>query len=180
MAAVAVVSLDGALFVEQHRSSRHEAELRKQLVIAKALPSAHTRMRTLLGDMGIVILREASSAEVLRVTGGYPRRSGGYAVSVTGEILGEPFVRGLADVLLDAGNYVYIDADDLSDPVSGVRLWRGRESLDILFSSEAGHTDVWAHLRNEQGDVVYEAPSYVCFTNDALERLVRGSLMKSP
>jgi hypothetical protein len=178
MVAVAVMALAGALVVERQRHTRREAELGRQLVYARAGRTAPERMLAFLSDTGIVTLGEASEAEVLRVIDGPPSRFRGYPVTETGEVLGGPFVRRLAGVLLDAGNYIYLNADALPTPDTGVRLRRGKECVDILFSVHDGHTDVWAFPRERRGEFVPGGLSHVSFYDDALGRLVRESLMK--
>ena len=60
-----------------------------------------------------------------------------------------------------------------------MRLWRGKESLDVLFGLEAGHLDVWAFTRNEHGVAVHGDQSYICMGGDALEGgLVREHLQR--
>ncbi len=82
--------------------------------------------------------------------------------------------RRLAGELLDPQNYIYIGADDLPDPEFGVRLRRGMESLDVLFSLSPGHLDVWAFQRDERGKVVHGNQGSICFGGDALEKIVSG------
>jgi hypothetical protein len=163
MAFLAVVAIVGALVLQQYRSARREAEFKNQLVIAKALAGGHERMRGFLGDMGIVIARGATRAEVLRVTGRFqlvPPGSpitgvtGYFPVAPDGSVLDAAVTRRLVGELLDPQNYIYVGADDLPDPEFGVRLRRGMESLDVLFSLSSGHLDVWAFQRDERGDVV--------------------------
>jgi hypothetical protein len=186
LVAVGSAALAGALLVVEHRHSVREANLKEQLVIARALPSAHTKMRTLLGDMGIVILGEVRVAEVLRVTGSFRASatpgslpaSGSYPVAATGEFLSEPFLRQLAGVLLDAHNYVYLSNCDFSDPRFGVRLRRGKETLDILFCLDTGHLDVWAFLRDDRGEIAHGNQGYVCFFGVTMKRLVKEALVK--
>ena len=112
LASIVVGALFGTLLLQQHRTAARKQELRKQLVIARALPSAHERMRKLLGDVGIFILGENPRAEVLRVTGAYRRKATGaspfgspegYPVAPTGEVLDRSFVHRLGGELLRLG-----------------------------------------------------------------------------
>jgi hypothetical protein len=164
MAFVAVVAMVGTFVLQQERSARREAEFKKKLVIVKARAGGHERMGEFLGDMGIVIARRATEAEVLRVTGpfqslptGSPTTGvpGYYPVASDGNVLNAAVTRRLVGELLDPQNYIYVAADDLPDPEFGVRLRRGMESLDVLFSLSSGHLDVWAFQRDERGEVVH-------------------------
>ena len=187
MAIVGVVAIVGAIVLQQERLARREAVFKKQIVIAKALAGGHERMREFLGDLGIVIARCATEAEVLRVTGPFrllPTGSsttgvtGYYPVAPDGNVLDAAVTRRLAAELLDPQNYIYVGADDLPDPEFGVRLKRGMESLDILFSLRSGHLDVWAFQRDERGEVVHGNQGWICFGGDALEQAVREAIVK--
>jgi hypothetical protein len=137
--------------------------------------------------MGTVIARSATGAELLKITGPYqslppkPQPTGVqgyYPVSPNGEVLDATLTRRLADELLNPRNYIYVGAADLPDPKFGVRLSRAKESLDVLFSLDSGHLDVWAFQRDERGEVVHGDQWWVCFGGDALERLVREALVR--
>ena len=187
MAIVAVVAIVVAFVLQQERSARQEAEFKEQLAIAKARAGGHERMRGFLGDMGIVIARGATEAEVLRVTGPFrslptgsapTKIAGYYPVAPDGNVLNAVVTRRLAGQVLEPQNYVYVGADDLPDPEFGVRLKRGLESLDVLFSLRSGHLDVWAFQRDERGEVVRGNQDSICFGGDVLEQIVREAVVK--
>jgi hypothetical protein len=187
MLAVALTAAVVAVFLQRERFARRETELKKRLVIARELPRGYEGMRALLGDMGIVIARSATKAEVLRVTGPYQVLTsrpppvgahGYYPVSLTGEMLDATLTRRLACELLEPRNYIYIGSSDLPEPKFGVRMWRGKESLDVLFNLDPGHIDVWAFLRDERGELIHGDDGWICFGGDTLERLVRKALVR--
>ena len=103
---------------------------------------------------------------------------GYYPVSLNGEVLDATTTRRLAGELLDPLNYIYIGANDLPEPAIGARLRRGKESLDVLFSLDSGHLDVWAFQCDERGEVVHGGRGWVCFGGNTLERLVREALVR--
>ena len=187
IAAVAFIALVCGLFFQQSRQALREAELKKQLALAKALTTGHERMRESLGDMGILIARNAIEAEKLSVTGKYQPLSevsppaslrGCYPVTPSGEMFDATFTRRLTGELLDPHNYMYIGASDLPEPEFGVRLRRGEESLDVLFSLSSRHLDVWTFLRDERGEIIQGNYGWLCFPGDALEQLVRKAFKR--
>jgi hypothetical protein len=128
MVAVAILALVGDLLIQQGQQTRREAELNKQLVLAKALTAGHENMREFLGDMGIVIARGATEAEVLRVTGRYQpllgqapvtTSLGCYPVTPSGEMLHAIQTRRITGELLDPHNYMYQGSFDFRTRNSG-------------------------------------------------------------
>jgi hypothetical protein len=183
MVAVALAVLASGLFFQQDRQARREAELKKQLHLAKALSDGHEGMRAFLGDLGILIARNATEAEELSVTGQYQPLSEGappgsmrgfYPVTPSGKILDATSTRRLKGELLDPHNYMYLGMFDLPEPEFGVRLKRGKESLDVLFSLSSGHLDVWTFLRDDRGEIIQGNNGWLCFPGVALAWIIQA------
>jgi hypothetical protein len=169
LVAMVLLSLLIALIIKERRSSEREYELKKQLFQARFAPVADKRMRSILSDLGIVILKDAPLVEELRVTGKGSTLAS-YPVALTGRVFGKPFVSRLANELTDYKQFMFMDTSDDPEPRFGFRLTRRRECLDALFSVVGNHVDMWIIVRNENGEIVHEAGK--CMYSDSLKSLV--------
>lgn len=189
LAVLAFFSLALALVIQERRATKRELQLKKELAIARLAPYGYERRQSLLTGIGMVILEDASQAEVFRVAGSYQvapkqpgkgRFLGEYPVALTGEVLGKQFVSRLSAELMDYRTYIYLGAFDDPNPYFGIRLWRGRESLDILFKFTDSHLDMWVFQRNGEGEVVHGNNGWMCVSSEALEKLAREAAPKRP
>jgi len=125
LAVVAILALLLTIVVQEQRAAKRESQLRRELFIARSAPDAHKRMREVLSDLGIVILREASSAQVFRIlrpgqagTDGSVAQSmaGGYPIAFTGKIFGNEYVSRFSNEITEYQNYIINNNFDLPDP----------------------------------------------------------------
>jgi hypothetical protein len=172
MITVVIVSLLLGLMVQEYRASEREKQLRSQVYQSKARTSEAEAMRGFLGDLGIVILKDPTKVELLKV-----QKSSvppGYSVTPTGRVFGNEWHQRLAGILLDNNLYMSANFDDLPDPEVGLRFWRGEDSIELLFSLESsGHLDAWSLVKPETGGPnLAHSTSWQCFSDAELEKLV--------
>jgi hypothetical protein len=77
MVSLAIVALVMALVVQSKRASERERQLRIELSRTRSKSRADEWMRSLLGDLGIVILKDTTRVELLQV--GNLKTSPGYS-----------------------------------------------------------------------------------------------------
>ena len=143
-----VIGLVMALVAQQRAADRRERALKARL--GQSLLDIHGQdgMRSFMGDLGIVVLKEATSFELLAISSPAGDQAGQDAVIPTGREVDPTIARRLANALLEPANYAYVNGDDLPDPQFGIRLRRGGDMFDILISLEStAHQDVWAVSR---------------------------------
>jgi hypothetical protein len=169
---VATAGLVTALIAQSDRGAEQESRLRRELHRVEAISRAETHMRRAFGDLGIVILKDAQQVELLRVGG--RGADSVFARTPTGDVFGKDFADRLSRCLLNRDHYGYINADDDSDPQIGLRLRRGGDTIDVLFShSPPGHQDVWVFVTPASGDVFKIDGASLCLNDRDLDRLLR-------
>lgn len=159
-----------ALVVQQHRAAVRIHSLRSELVEARAILTAYERMRGLLGDRGIHILKTATYIETLSVGQG-----AGYPRTPTGVDLDKAATDQLRQALLDTHNYSYLDSDDMPVPQAGFRFRDSNASLDILVSLEGSninspHIDLFFLINSENGVSQYQG--HACVYSKSLNDLL--------
>jgi hypothetical protein len=171
-----IVALALALIVQSQRASVLEGQLRIELRKAKLEARADEAVRWFLGDLGIVILKDVEKVELLQI--GRAKDNQGYSRTPTGKVFSKEFGNRIARLVLDKKHYGYIGAsDDIPDPQVGLRLWRGKDSIDLLFSPvgstpPSSHLGVWVFVTPEHGDIFKIEDRQMCFSDHALEKLV--------
>lgn len=176
MVSLAILALVLALIVQSERAAEREKRLRTAMIQAKSKAYADEKMRCFLGDLGIVILKDVTKIGLLRI--GDPKEPvQSHARTPTGKVFGKPFAGRIGRIFLDTKNYRFLDASDMPDPEIGLRISRGEDSIDLLFSLKpsgpsGGHQDVWAFVHAERGDVFKVNGSQTCFYDPGLEKLL--------
>lgn len=161
----AVALMTSAMVVQHRRTGLRERSLKVRLLQAESRRQATDRMRHLLGDQGIAILKNVAEVELLRITGpaqGDPSRfsADAYVLTPTGKGLGKDFAARLAGVLLDQKVYSYQNTDDLPEPQFGLRSECGQDKLDILIGiSSDNHVDIWVRGSAPCGSPKWRGPA---------------------
>ena len=174
-----------ALFGVNRLAESRERDLRMRLAESRSREVALERMSSILSDRGIDVLRQASDAELLRVSAG----SGGgefvdpaqAVVTPTGVMLGEVVARRMACVLLDYRNYTHLDFDDLPEPRFGLRLRGGSSMLDVLMEASPGsaHQDIWIRVQDQSGKTLHSSGSnWKCMNDPELQKLAESILSR--
>ncbi len=181
-----VIALAFALIAQQRTAERRERALRARLAQSLRNQYSQEGMQRILSDLGIDILKQSSSVELLRVsrqTRSHPEGNSVESVVIpTGVALEDGVALRAACVLLDHRNFGFINADDLSDPQVGLRVKRDRSSLDILISLEGSsptspHQDIWIEIHDDEGKLVHSAGP-TCMDDPALQKLTEALLRR--
>jgi hypothetical protein len=178
MVSLVIVALILALVAQSKRALERETRLRKQFSQMKSEARAEAGMRSFLGDLGIVILKDTTRVELVKTGKVQVGQGYTYSITPTGKILGKDVADRISRIMLDPKHYRYMDADDFADPQVGVRLWRGKDSIDILFSPEGSspsspHQDVWVSTNPEHGEAFKRVEWSHCFWAADWESLIR-------
>jgi hypothetical protein len=183
---LALIGLTLALVAQYRMAERRDRALKLRLATSLSNQFAQEGMNRILSDLGIDILKQSSSVELLRVSKRARRLPEGNSVesvvTPTGIALEEGVALRAACVLLDHRNFGYVNADDLSDPQVGLRVRRGPSSLDILISLEGSeptrsHQDVWIEIHDEVGRLVHTAGP-ICLSDPAFQKLTEELLSR--
>ena len=88
------------------------------------------------------------------------------------------FANRSARLVLDKRHYGYLNLSEFSDPQVGLRFWRGKDCIDLLFSFQGStasspHQDVWVFVIPEHGDIFKLESPPKCFSDQELEKLVK-------
>lgn len=130
------------------------------------------RLRQVVGDRGISVLRDATRVEAFRIADtddldyAFGRHKDvrsdlgkidGYTITSRGEEIGRGFAERLSGYLLE-GKHYFISLDCLPDPGVAFRVWRGRESVSLIICYECDYLKVFVH--DERGSNVHRGSSY--------------------
>jgi len=175
MMSLAIFAVVLALIAQGRRAAEREKELRVELSQAKSKAWREEEMRAFLGDLGVVILKDSKQVELLQV--GRLKGNQPYSRAPTGKVFGREFADRIARVMLDINNYAYFDDWGLPKPQAGLRLRRGQDSMDILFSLEgssggSAEQNIWVFVNPGHGDNLKIERSERCFYDPDLGKLL--------
>jgi len=173
-----VLAMVLALVAQKWAAERREQTLKARFAKALAYQYADENRDRTLGDLGIVILKEPTGAELLRVSMPKHSSSGNPVVTPTGYELDMGVAARLGSVLLDRRNYGYLNGGDDSEPQVGLRVRRGEEWIDILISLEGSSPTsprqfVWVEVHGKGGKSVHQG-SLHCLHDPTLQKLAEG------
>jgi hypothetical protein len=179
LVAFVVVALILGLVAQTRRAEEREHRLREQLRQARRAASAEQGIRSLFGDLGLVILKGSTRIEVLQAgtastePGDFP-----HPFVPAGREFGKEYADRLGRALLRPEQYGFLNADDDPVPRVGFRFWRGRESIDVLVDRSGSlHQDVWAIVRDGSGSVIHRGGP-VCLDDPVLDGLINEALRR--
>jgi len=163
------------------REAKAKAEARRRYI---AVRSEENR-RDVFGDLGTAILWDPSRIEVLEVDP-EGRLKGRHmdgkvwldVLRAKGVDLGRKFAGELAGFFL--GDFQWYAFDDLPEPEDGYRIWRGHETMDLLYSIQppgSSHVDVWVYVKDSHGDVVTDKSGPWCITDRELAHFLSRPAM---
>jgi hypothetical protein len=171
--------------VAQHRAAvRREQTLKAEWAQDRHYRYARESIDQLIGDLGVVILESPTGIELLRVTHAAKASPGGGwgdpVATATGKELDPEAALRVARALLDRRNHGFLNASDDSDPQVGLRVKRGRDSVDVLISLEGSskaspHQDVWIEVHDGDGKRIH-AGGPMCFGDPDLQKLAEELL----
>ncbi len=183
------ITLEEYKEVQQHLWPIDAEHNRSYFSSAKGEELTTKMLRSIFGDRGVSILRGATRAEAFHVADrdSDPRPSvfvdarsdprftlgdvEGYPVISVGSEQGEAFVAKLTTYLLDGRRY-FVSLDcEIYGPGVVFRLWRGKESVVLIFRYKCNYLEVSAY--NAWGEV-HSTGTYYSFDNpNVLKRLMK-------
>jgi hypothetical protein len=176
---VVFVALVLGLIAQTRRAEERERRLREQLGQARRATNAEQGIRSLFGNLGLVILEGSTRIEVLQAgtasttPGDFP-----HLFAPAGREFGKEYADRLGRALLRPEQYGFLNADDDPVPQVGFRFWSGKDSIDILVDrSGSPHQDIWAIVRDGSGSVIHRGGP-VCLDDPVLNGLISEALRR--
>jgi hypothetical protein len=185
LVAMVMIALVLALVAQQNAADRKERALRARFGQLLHEQYAREGINHLLGDLGLDILKESSSVELLHIARPISKsllpRVEGSAVT-TGMVLEPEIAYRAVCSLLDPRNHGFVNAGDDPDPQIGLRFRKDHSTLDILISLEGSrpgspHQDVWVEIHDETGKPVHFAGPH-CMNDPIFQKLAEALLKR--
>lgn len=150
----------------KRKLTEQEKAIRLKTFEAKAKINAIERRDRFMPERAKQLLNSPTFVESLNVGRGNSRPR-----SATGNEIEASVASDLRAILLIYRNYMYLNADDMPIPETGIRFRNGDETLDILVELQGDperspHVDVFAYLTDSEGKEKYLGQK--CISNGRL------------